>query len=58
MMRDFPVGVRLYDMLFDRHEDVRPLPFDARRERLEALVRAASPDADGPVGADRRHQPR
>ena len=35
MMRDFPVGVRLYDILFDRHEDVRPLPFDARRERLE-----------------------
>jgi DNA ligase-1 len=35
LMRDFPVGVRLYDMLFDGHEDIRPLPFDARRARLE-----------------------
>jgi DNA ligase 1 len=36
MLRDFPAGVRLYDMLFDGAEDVRPLPFDARRARLEA----------------------
>ncbi len=35
MMRDFPAGIRLYDMLFDDHEDIRPLPFDARRARLE-----------------------
>ena len=38
MMSDFPVGVRLYDMLFDGAEDIRPLPFDARRARLEAFV--------------------
>jgi DNA ligase-1 len=36
MLRDFPVGVRLYDMLFEGHEDLRPLPFDERRARLEA----------------------
>ncbi len=47
MMQDFPVGVRLYDMLFDGEEDVRPLPFDIRRERLEswyARVRPARMD--------------
>jgi DNA ligase-1 len=36
MMADFPVGVRLYDLLFDDSDDVRSLPFDARRGRLEA----------------------
>ncbi|MBV9735594.1 MAG: cisplatin damage response ATP-dependent DNA ligase [Acidisphaera sp.] len=35
MLRDFPAGVRLYDILFDGIEDLRPLPFDARRLRLE-----------------------
>ena len=34
MMRDFPVGVRLYDILFEAGEDLRPLGFDARRARL------------------------
>jgi DNA ligase-1 len=36
MQRDFPVHVRLYDILFDGAEDVRPLPFDERRKRLES----------------------
>jgi DNA ligase 1 len=47
MMQDFPVGVRLYDMLFHGHEDVRSLPFNARRARLEdwyARVRPAHMD--------------
>jgi DNA ligase-1 len=35
MLREFPVHVRLYDMLFDGAEDLRPLPFDQRRARLE-----------------------
>ncbi len=35
MLRDFPVGVRLYDILFDGADDLRALPFDARRARLE-----------------------
>jgi DNA ligase-1 len=38
MRREFPVSVRLYDILFDGGEDVRALPFDARRARLEAWV--------------------
>jgi DNA ligase 1 len=36
LMRDYPVGVRLYDMLFEGDEDLRGLPFDRRRARLEA----------------------
>ena len=43
LMRQFPVGIRLYDMLFDGVEDVRPLPFDARRARLEAWHARARP---------------
>ena len=35
MLRDFPAAVRLYDILFDGAEDLRPLPFAARRARLE-----------------------
>jgi DNA ligase-1 len=35
MMSGFPVGVRLYDILFDAAEDLRALSFDARRVRLE-----------------------
>src|ERR1700761_2281510 len=36
MMADYPVGIRLYDMLFEELEDVRPLAFDTRRSRLES----------------------
>jgi len=32
---DYPAAVRLYDMLFDGPHDIRPLPFDTRRARLE-----------------------
>ena len=35
MLRDYPAWVRLYDMLRDGGEDLRPLPFAARRRRLE-----------------------
>ncbi len=43
MMADYPVGIRLYDMLFEAGHDVRPLPFDARRERLEAWYARTRP---------------
>ena len=43
MMQDYPVGIRLYDILFDGHEDLRPLPFDARRARLEAWYARTRP---------------
>ena len=35
MLRDYPAHVRLYDALFLGGEDLRPLPFDQRRTRLE-----------------------
>ncbi|PPQ31032.1 cisplatin damage response ATP-dependent DNA ligase [Rhodopila globiformis] len=38
MMQQFPVGIHLYDLLFDGTEDLRPLPFDQRRQRLEAWI--------------------
>ena len=43
MMEAFPVGVRLYDMLFDGEEDLRAMPFDARRARLEAWFARVRP---------------
>jgi DNA ligase-1 len=44
MLRDFPAGIRLYDILFDGAEDVRPLPFDQRRRRLEAWFARIHPE--------------
>lgn len=43
MLRDYPAGVRLYDILFDGAEDLRGLPFDARRARLEAWIAREAP---------------
>jgi len=37
-LAEFPAFVRLYDILFDGTEDVRELPWHARRTRLEAFV--------------------
>ena len=42
-----PAGIRAYDLLLDGEEDLRNLPFMARRKRLEAFVAAAgSPRID------------
>ena len=38
MVAGFPLRVRLYDILFDGAEDLRALPFTARRARLEDWV--------------------
>ena len=38
MLRDYPAFVRLYDLLIVEGEDLRPLPWSARRARLEALL--------------------
>lgn len=43
LARAFPVTVRLYDMLSDGDDDICPLPFDARRARLEALLSRTRP---------------
>jgi len=43
MMERFPVGIHLYDLLFDGAEDLRGLPFDQRRARLEAWLAREKP---------------
>ena len=43
LMQQHPAFVRLYDILFDGTEDLRALPFDARRARLEAWHAQARP---------------
>ncbi|MFC0409177.1 cisplatin damage response ATP-dependent DNA ligase [Roseomonas elaeocarpi] len=43
MQAQFPVGVRLYDLLTEGEEDLRALPFDQRRERLEAWFARVRP---------------
>ena len=44
MQADYPAFVRLYDLLFDGAEDIRPLPWTDRRARLEAFVATLDPD--------------
>jgi ATP-dependent DNA ligase len=41
LIADYPAAVRLYDILQEGAEDLRPLPFDARRARLETWYRQA-----------------
>lgn len=36
LVEQFPAFVRVYDLLFDGTEDIRPLPWSDRRARLEA----------------------
>ncbi len=43
MLAEDPAGIRLYDLLFEGTEDVRPLPFDIRRARLEAWYARTRP---------------
>ena len=43
MLRDYPVFMRCYDLLLDAQEDMRPLPFAVRRERLAAFVARLDP---------------
>lgn len=38
MLADYPAFVRLYDILVDGTDDLRALPWTARRQRLERLV--------------------
>ncbi|HEX5379819.1 MAG TPA: cisplatin damage response ATP-dependent DNA ligase [Phenylobacterium sp.] len=42
MIQAYPAGVRAYDLLADRGEDTRILPFRERRRRLEAFVAGLS----------------
>jgi DNA ligase-1 len=43
MQADYPAFVRLYDILFDGPEDVRELPWESRRRRLEAFLANLDP---------------
>ena len=38
LLAEFPAHLRAYDLLFENGEDLRDLPFIARRTRLEALI--------------------
>ena len=38
MLTDYPAFVRLYDILVDGADDLRPLPWTERRRRLESFV--------------------
>jgi len=44
MLTDYPAFVRLYDILFDGDEDLRPLPWTERRARLESFAAQLDPD--------------
>ncbi|MBV9015864.1 MAG: cisplatin damage response ATP-dependent DNA ligase, partial [Alphaproteobacteria bacterium] len=46
MLRDYPAGVRLYDILRQCGEDLRPLPFAERRCRLETWYGAPRSNLD------------
>ncbi|MBB4658731.1 cisplatin damage response ATP-dependent DNA ligase [Parvularcula dongshanensis] len=49
MMKSHPAFIRAYDLLWLEGEDLRPLPFEERRARLEGLLlreHRASPDGD------------
>ncbi|MGJ4965881.1 ATP-dependent DNA ligase [Bradyrhizobium sp. HKCCYLRH3061] len=39
LMKDYPIHLRAYDLLGDEEHDLRELPFEQRRERLEAFIR-------------------
>ncbi len=44
MLAEAPAFVRLYDILFDGAEDLRALPWEARRVRLEAFAARLDPE--------------
>ncbi|WP_420405324.1 cisplatin damage response ATP-dependent DNA ligase [Nisaea sp.] len=43
MLQEHPAHIRLYDILFDGDEDLRPLPFTERRVRLERFHEREQP---------------
>lgn len=38
LLKEYPAHLRAYDLLIDNGEDLRDMPFEARRKRLEAFV--------------------
>ena len=43
-LSDYPAFARLYDLLIDGEEDLRPLPWQERRARLERFVPGLDPE--------------
>jgi DNA ligase-1 len=43
LMQQLPAAIRAYDLLMENGEDLRALPFEERRTRLEALMLRADP---------------
>lgn len=43
MLSSFPAFVRLYDIMFDGEEDLRDLPWELRRARLQAFAATLDP---------------
>ena len=41
LIAEYPLHIRAYDLLMEHGEDLRPLSFDERRPRLEALIARA-----------------
>ena len=46
LLDEFPAHLRVYDLLVDGREDLRPCPFDVRRRRLETFVQDLSERVD------------
>lgn len=44
MLRDYPAGIRVYDLLQHGETDLRPLPFRERRRQLEQFLSTAGSD--------------
>jgi DNA ligase-1 len=38
LIAEYPLHIRAYDLLMEHGKDLRPLPFDERRARLESLI--------------------
>ena len=51
LIAEYPAHIRAYDLLAEDGEDLRPLPFDERRARLERIRRAARQSAHRSVAA-------
>ncbi len=69
MLEDYPAFVRLYDILIDDKDDLRPLSWEQRRIALEAFVPRLDPERfdisqvipaaqSGRTGLDPRTRPR
>ena len=56
LLAEAPVVLMAYDLLEDRGADIRQLPFEERRARLEVLVQDCPPDAPIRLSASVRFQ--